>query len=693
MSTAGDAQPEGGATAETAVSKIQNYTEYYARTDWARRQVNEERAYSLFVTPTEEGPFKTHAQLYEEMKRTASEMPHGYLVAQRDSEWLQLYHRTLVFPTPLGMEPEEWHDKVMLFNGDVMGTQMPQAFHAPAQLLAQSTATVKVLSWQAYVLHYTENVNALPLVIPEDTPEGQYTTVQTRKAMYVSPSLMGIFLDRKNTIGRAVLAVHHALTDAGADKEHYQPLLDWLRVLSTAGGKETVQRAQPPTGVLLTQDLTARLLQVVQQDLPQWQETSGAAGRPPTQTTQGANVGGTDHVAALIALATEALASRSNTNPRVTPADREKIPSEYWKGTIDQLLGLTQTTNEDDLAPIWKKWANCDKRERRTVLQTTLRNTASSLRMTVPVATVELVNSMVNLEFAASFVDHLEQGLQPFMVSYLDQQTISEQRAIIDTYDVLQEGAPTLTDLLNLKEAAKLPLPTEEKQCRKTVESFAVVLAVSLGVTSPVFKAYRKYIVDDFDQVTEALEEESAKRPTDLPYAQYLRAIQLEMNMYWLEAQKGRETPVPNFQYLHQEIKRRTWAGPAIPAIYRPTTKRTRFEESGTSGKGEQQEEQEEGPPRKYLKNLKVDVDVMDRASSIGKIHPFLRKLGEKKPIVWPKLKCGKVICIAWHVRGGCYSDCSRKAGHVPLGEGDSAMLCKFLDDGLAKVAKDKTEG
>jgi hypothetical protein len=210
------------------------------------------------------------------------------------------------------------------------------------------------------------------------------------------------------------------------------------------------------------------------------------------------------------------------------------------------------------------------------VLQTALTRIARGLRLPAPVATVELTNMVVvRLEFASTFIDHLDQGIQPFVVTYLDQKRAGEQKELIETHQQMVDGAPTLSDLLNVKAAAKLPLPTQEKQCRKTLESYAVLLAVVLGVTHPVFVTYGAALVDNFETVAPILEEAQLDCPSDLPYVQYLQVIQLEMNAYWYVAQQGREVTRPDFGLLHCKILRRTWVGPPVPRAYlaapRPT--------------------------------------------------------------------------------------------------------------------------
>jgi hypothetical protein len=405
---------------------------------------------------------------------------------------------------------------------------------------------------------------------------------------------------------------------------------------------------------------------------------------------------GQDTMTALIRLASQAMeAQTSNRNPLTEPyTKRDKLPSEYWKGTVDVLLGLTQTSDEGDLTPLWKNFANCEKREQRMVLQTALTRMSRALRLPSPVATVELTNMLVRLEFASTCVDHLDQGIQPFVVTYLDQKTVGEQKELIETHEQMVDGAPTLSDLLNLKAAAKLPLPTQEKQCKKTLESYAVLLAVMLGVTHPVFITYRAALVDDFDTVSTILEEAQLERPSDLPYVQYLRAIQLDMNAYWSVAQQGREAARPDFGLLHREILRRTWVGPPVPAAYlaaaRPPPSRSHFSDDvspSPSGGGHVPGKGGDPPkePRRHQKNLKAAPALLERGANLGPINAFLKRAGGGTLAPIPTLKSPHPPCLAWHLRGGCYSDCNRKTGHCLLGDADVATLCQFVDNGLSK--------
>jgi hypothetical protein len=166
------------------------------------------------------------------------------------------------------------------------------------------------------------------------------------------------------------------------------------------------------------------------------------------------------------------------------------------------------------------------------------------LRLPEPVATVELTTILYTLAFAAPFEDRLEYGVQPFAVAYLSQKSVSEQKELIDMHELLKEGLPTLTDILDLKAASKVSMPTKESQMLRTLRSFGVVLAVIVGVSSDLYQDYK-------EDVQPRLETLAETNPGQLVYAQVLRWLQLRFHEYWtdVEAAAGRGTP-PKFKLL-----------------------------------------------------------------------------------------------------------------------------------------------
>ena len=163
-----------------------------------------------------------------------------------------------------------------------------------------------------------------------------------------------------------------------------------------------------------------------------------------------------------------------------------KLPSEQWKGTIDLLLKLTQVRTETDLPELWHKWVNSNKKEFRAILQESFKATALSLGLPEPVATADFSTTVANLQFSSPFEDNLELGLQPFLVAYHSQKTMSEQASLNSVHDLLASGTPQLSDLWAIKAASKIWVPTKESQMVRTLKAFAVVLATILEQNSLV---------------------------------------------------------------------------------------------------------------------------------------------------------------------------------------------------------------
>jgi hypothetical protein len=84
-----------------------------------------------------------------------------------------------------------------------------------------------------------------------------------------------------------------------------------------------------------------------------------------------------------------------------------------------------------------------------------------------------------------------------FITTYLGEQSLAKWQALNKMSDLLQEGAPRLDNILDLKAAGKLSIPVRESQMNRTLRAFSVVLAVSLGIRNECYKAYKLEIIDN----------------------------------------------------------------------------------------------------------------------------------------------------------------------------------------------------
>lgn len=142
-------------------------------------------------------------------------------------------------------------------------------------------------------------------------------------------------------------------------------------------------------------------------------------------------------------------------------------------------------------------------------------------------------------------------------------------------------------------------------------------------------------------------------------------------------------SPTPQTLSLHLD-------GLLYPGSLLPTTKRPALDKGGRQHCGGAEytplgTKGKIGIQQKYLKHLMATSALLEWGAKLGPITGLVKRAGGGKAVPIPTLKCPHQPCLAWHLKGGCYSDCTRKAGHVILGDQDIATLCQFIDDGLNK--------
>jgi hypothetical protein len=87
-------------------------------------------------------------------------MPHAYVVMLiKDESWLLLLHHASHHAMPLGTTPEPWNNKVLIFTGDVMDNQVPQAVFFPPLLLATMQQVITVDCVEQHLLDFTGDDN------------------------------------------------------------------------------------------------------------------------------------------------------------------------------------------------------------------------------------------------------------------------------------------------------------------------------------------------------------------------------------------------------------------------------------------------------------------------------------------------------------------------------------------------------
>jgi hypothetical protein len=232
----------------------------------------------------------------------------------------------------------------------------------------------------------------------------------------------------------------------------------------------------------------------------------------------------------------------------------------------------------------------------------------------------------------------------------------------------------------------------------RMLRAFSVVLAVALGVRNECYRAYKVDIIDKYEQVQPKLETLADAYPAEPVYAQVLRWIQLRFHEYWIELEHTISyVEPPRFSALFEAIRYRQWMRPAIPATYLATPKKPRNtgDKTDKPGKDKAADAAKNKTDDSYVANTNKVQKLIDRGEAVGKIATFLKaagKDGKSAPV--PNTASGNEMCLAWHIKDGCYSNCQRlksnSTAHGSLTDLDVETLCQFIDAGMEKSKKDK---
>jgi hypothetical protein len=88
-----------------------------------------------------------------------------------------------------------------------------------------------------------------------------------------------------------------------------------------------------------------------------------------------------------------------------------------------------------------------------------------------------------------------------------------------------------------------------------------------------------------------------------------------------------------------------------------------------------------------YQRNEHPHEGLTSNGEQTGKINTFLNLIGEGQVASVPLSDSRKELCLAFHVKGGCYEDCSHVLRQGTLNNCEIACLKIFIEKGLEKQA------
>jgi hypothetical protein len=523
----------------------------------------------------------------------------------------------------------------------------------------------------------------------------------TRYCTYLPTRYASLLLDNH---GYSVKDAWQILTGVFANDgfmPHVIPILNWLCVSFHA--TQLNNRAPPATHITLTapfsnQDLSTHILTLLHTALPGLLHTHQEG--LDTALVQMAHVIG--------AQATEARTARL---AREVAADQPTLPSAKLALMLPTLLSYLEIQDETELPDFWFTLAATPKKQEFNIIREAFdaySRTPEAFLPLAPVPSPKLVTDLTSIRFVGDSPDDLQTGIQPFFIMDGSEEHRSATQELARSYALLSEQAVGLSyaDLSTLKLPKDLRShPINFFELEKSLGLFGNLLTILLGDQHTLTTHYQLFWSAFQKQFRLQLRSEIDTRQ-DIKPVHILRNIQLIM-FHWFSAKCNNVLPgTPPF--LDILISLSIYRNPTLPhAFYQLVTNKQKLptmakidqklDDDATTttalsgltsatgltttllGAGSQTSLTSQAGT--LVQNASVDSSMQALLPTGIRIRDLM---GTGKG---PLMEDGTPICIAFHVKGGCYTNCRRHTNHGrTLSPEEKHNLSNWLVDHTAKL-------
>ena len=413
-----------------------------------------------------------------------------------------------------------------------------------------------------------------------------------------------------------------------------------------------------------------------------------------------------------------ATAARLREEARRTKEQAPKTVEDMWTpDCLERMCRAANVSVASNLPKVYAKVAAAPEKRRRQILEENCREIAlecGGLDME-PLVTPTISKRVFECEWLGHEVNDLSQGLHPFLMAPRDLSTLQkssmhgELAEATKAYDMVLSGGQSITyqDSKDLTSTtAKYVLPLNLFTAARQLECFGVLLSVTFGpqhaLTTEV-DAFADQLTRKIPLYTEALSPFGVQGPAVLLFAIHLRLALWHKNM--LTAKQF--VPVPKLREemlvaLELKLAVQPWASP-LPAKYQAESTKLSgipglIQVGGSSGSvgtlstggsssgsssgsgGSTADMSAATGQQKEAHNLQY-LDMFQPYRKDTRSFKDMKKPEADK--TYPKTARGQV-CLAWHLKGRCYTNCKREKDHKALSDADAATLLAWAQKNLA---------
>jgi hypothetical protein len=425
-----------------------------------------------------------------------------------------------------------------------------------------------------------------------------------------------------------------------------------------------------------------------------------------------------------LALTQMAAAVTQNTNEsriareeKAARATDPKLPSDKFTITLNILLEYLGIADENNLPPLWHRWANDTKKQEFAILSDQLYAYArgpDAFIPSTPVVLVRLVQDLLSFTFVGDTLDDIKMGLQPFIIADGSVEHRQANLEVSRLYGLLNSGEQSLMlsnlEALKAKEIQSIPLSYFELE--HNLGMFGNLLGTVLGTQHIITTTYRTFwalLSQGYHlELQTIIDHKGFIKPAHIPCS-----IQLICFNWFSQKWACLTPPQPDFALLLHNITLHTYILPNIPpALYRlaysrlqslvtppdlislsdaSETSATRgSSSSGAStvsgittptaitGEGDESKNNKKGS---FYANLTPDPALVQLVPSDLKIRDLI---GTVPP---PQLDNSAQVCLSYLVRQGCWSTCQRAHTHgKTLNAAEKSRVINYLHTQVQRV-------
>ena len=671
------------------------------------------------------GPFSptscvTPEDLFETVVKSANTVPKVFLaqVSINGDRKIVALHRPSYYEPDLADPAPQWDDKIFLFLGDLRpGSHFIQTVETPDSIFSLTDAQ-RVLNQASIDAAWAADqaVDILPALAATAANSEQ---VVTRRLFPVPwkyvPLVLGKSLSRREawtTLSTAIAADNNQANCA--------PLLAWLRVASTSKSRNV---ADPATHIGDLPTAFPPIVDDAQLDRHRWailtRDIPALLSPTPATSTS------TEQVATILgAMRTDRATERAADEARRTAEKEDKLPSATkYKTVARDWMAFASVATETQLPPVYQQLVNSDKSEHLTILRNavTLRaRSAGAATNQVPIVSKETKEMVLSARFGVE--DHelhdLSLGCQPFTMGLFAGDAHSKTIELRATqYDTMLNGlaAPTLGEQATFT-TKEVRIPQDHFTASLMLASTSVQLDVLQGINHPFATAFRQFCLLHWPKIATTIHLAGRYQP-DLEQSvipRIMRWIQTHMVSYCRELiLVGSSTPLPPFSDITAMIAHQQYnllpnipanylatLPPAFPTPAAPYTPAERLFHEQQHDAKQPGQKTDKSTPTQQQKTKNPDNTCTpgrggamvtnphvssDWKAALERSSKKIRDIATNAPRSTDTDAAGNALplCLSYHLRGSCYSNCNRAATHRELSATEQPLMAKFVTDNL----------